>query len=615
MASLKVDITLEDAEKIIDYLDPSGNGKLDYKHFVEVLGGVKPKVHSEYSSQPSSPRRDNARVDDIVERIRSSLIRSFGDGPGAGRKLKEAFEDADRDNSGNIDKREFKKAMSFLGVDLSGGDVDDIYDRYDSQRDGRLDYTEFVDLLGLSRRRSSSGRDRDGGSRSPRRDNARVDDIVERIRSSLIRSFGDGPGAGRKLKEAFEDADRDNSGNIDKREFKKAMSFLGVDLSGGDVDDIYDRYDSQRDGRLDYTEFVDLLGLSRRRSSSGRDRDGGSRSPRRDNARVDDIVERIRSSLIRSFGDGPGAGRKLKEAFEDADRDNSGNIDKREFKKAMSFLGVDLSGGDVDDIYDRYDSQRDGRLDYTEFVDLLGLSRRRSSSGRDRDGGSRSPRRDNARVDDIVERIRSSLIRSFGDGPGAGRKLKEAFEDADRDNSGNIDKREFKKAMSFLGVDLSGGDVDDIYDRYDSQRDGRLDYTEFVDLLGLSRRRSSSGRDRDGGSRSPRRDNARVDDIVERIRSSLIRSFGDGPGAGRKLKEAFEDADRDNSGNIDKREFKKAMSFLGVDLSGGDVDDIYDRYDRQRDGRLDYTEFVDLLGLSRSSSRDSTRGSRTLKKF
>ena len=43
------------------------------------------------------------------------------------------------------------------------------------------------------------------------------------------------------------------------------------------------------------------------------------------------------------------------------------------------------------------------------------------------------------------------------------------------------------------------------------------------------------------------------------------------------------------------------MSHLGVDLSAGDVDDIYDRYDHRRDGRLDYGEFIELLGFSSSS--------------
>jgi Ca2+-binding EF-hand superfamily protein len=266
MAGLRVDLTPDDAEAIIKHLDPGGTGKMDYKQFVDILGGVKPRVHKnedDSSRRSRSPRRDNARVDAIVDRVRRKLEDSIGTGSATGRKIKEAFEDADRDGSHSIDRREFKKAMSFLGVDLSSGDLDDIYDKYDTQRDGRLDYSEFVELLGATRRNSSRN-DRDRSpARSPRRDNARVDAIVDRVRRKLEDSIGTGSATGRKIKEAFEDADRDGSHSIDRREFKKAMSFLGVDLSSGDLDDIYDKYDTQRDGRLDYSEFVELLGASR----------------------------------------------------------------------------------------------------------------------------------------------------------------------------------------------------------------------------------------------------------------------------------------------------------------------------------------------------------------
>ena len=78
---------------------------------------MRPIRRPEVSHEALSPRLDNARVGDIVRRIQRKLEDSFGPGAKTGRKLKEAFEDADLDNSNNIDKREFRKAMSHLGVD------------------------------------------------------------------------------------------------------------------------------------------------------------------------------------------------------------------------------------------------------------------------------------------------------------------------------------------------------------------------------------------------------------------------------------------------------------------------------------------------------------------
>jgi calmodulin len=330
---------------------------------------------------------------------------------------------------------------------------------------------------------------------------------------------------------------------------------------------------------------------------------------------VQSLVMRIRGKLRDRYGSDALSIRRAKKAFENIDINGDGMISPREFKNGMAGLQVELSSEDAEKIIDHLDPRGSGKLDYKQFVEVLGGVKSRVHK-EDARRDSRSPRRDSDRVTAIVDRIRRKLEDSLGGGSATGRKIKEAFEDADRNNSRNIDKREFKKAMSFLGVELSSGDLEDIYDKYDRQRDGRLDYSEFVELLGFSRTSSSSRdghrdtRDRGRGSSSPRRDSDRVTAIVDRIRRKLEDSLGGGSATGRKIKEAFEDADRDNSRNIDKREFKKAMSFLGVELSSGDLEDIYDKYDRQRDGRLDYSEFVELLGFSRTSS-----SGRSLRKF
>ncbi len=56
----------------------------------------------------------------------------------------------------------------------------------------------------------------------------------------------------------------------------------------------------------------------------------------------------------------------------------------------------------------------------------------------------------------------------------------------------------------------------------------------------------------------------------------------------------------DDSDTIDKKEFHKAMKSKGITLESSDVDNIFNRYDVNGDGILNYSEFMDLLGFKLS---------------
>ena len=166
------------------------------------------------------------------------------------------------------------------------------------------------------------------------------------------------------------------------------------------------------------------------------------------------------------------SGRVLKDLFEGIDVDDSHSIDKREFQKAMQSRNVSLSFFDIDRIYRRYDANADGFLDYSEFIDLVGFR----------------PKKISQDIDDLVFDIRSKLMLNIGAKAMTGELLKQAFEDIDMDDSHSIDKIEFRKAMKFLNVLIDPTDIDSIYRRYDVNDDGFLDYSEFIDLIGLNRK-------------------------------------------------------------------------------------------------------------------------------
>ena len=195
-------------------------------------------------------------------------------------------------------------------------------------------------------------------------------------------------------------------------------------------------------------------------------------------------------------------------------------------------------------------------------------------------------------TDAILVRIRRALHDYLGPGAGSARKIKEVFADMDRDKSGTIDKREFEKAMVVLRVELRRDDTDLLYERFDTGRRGGLEYKEFLSLLNFS-----------GDSIVNKDLLADTDEVVRTIRRGLLDYLGPGASSARRVKDTFAEMDRDSSGTIDKVEFEKAMSVLKIDLRKEDIQKLFLRFDRDRQG-LDYREFLELLDFRDSNSKD-----------
>ena len=68
----------------------------------------------------------------------------------------------------------------------------------------------------------------------------------------------------------------------------------------------------------------------------------------------------------------------------------------------------------------------------------------------------------------------------------------------------------------------------------------------------------------------------------------------------------FAEIDRDGSNSIDKRELTDALKKLRIDISSRDIDDLFRRFDVDNNGRLNYNEYLELLGF-KNSSRDLLR--------
>jgi Ca2+-binding EF-hand superfamily protein len=60
----------------------------------------------------------------------------------------------------------------------------------------------------------------------------------------------------------------------------------------------------------------------------------------------------------------------------------------------------------------------------------------------------------------------------------------------------------------------------------------------------------------------------------------------------------FQSFDKDRSGKISKKEFKEILEETGMtQISGKLIDDLVETCDRNKDGEIDYLEFLETMKL------------------
>ncbi|KAJ8618203.1 hypothetical protein MRB53_014389 [Persea americana] len=132
----------------------------------------------------------------------------------------------------------------------------------------------------------------------------------------------------------------------------------------------------------------------------------------------------------------------LKQMFKNMDTDHSGTITYEELKNGLSRLGSKLTESEVKQLMDAADVDKNGSIDYIEFVTAT-MHRHR------------------------LEREEN---------------LFKAFQFFDKDHSGFITRDELKQAMTEYGM----GDeatINEIINDVDTDNDGRINYEEFADMM------------------------------------------------------------------------------------------------------------------------------------
>ncbi|EFB23090.1 hypothetical protein PANDA_009126, partial [Ailuropoda melanoleuca] len=135
---------------------------------------------------------------------------------------------------------------------------------------------------------------------------------------------------------------------------------------------------------------------------------------------------------------------KFKAAFSRFDTNGDGTINTQELGAVMRALGQDLSEAELKHLIAQVDTDGDGVISFQEFLA------------------------------EMVKRMKSW---------GSEQDMREVFRAFDLDGNGHISVDELKQAMSTLGEKLSQEELDAMIQEADVDKDGQVNYEEFLRIL------------------------------------------------------------------------------------------------------------------------------------
>ena len=147
------------------------------------------------------------------------------------------------------------------------------------------------------------------------------------------------------------------------------------------------------------------------------------------------MVEQLSEEQIRIY----------KESFDVFDKDGDGTITSKEFGSVMRSLGQNPSQAQLQVMIEEFDKNNNGKIDFLEFCEIM--------------------------------------VKKAGDYTMSLKDVENAFKVFDKDGSGFIEIDELRDLMMNLGEKLTEEEIQAMMQFADIDKDGKIDYHEFVIMM------------------------------------------------------------------------------------------------------------------------------------
>ena len=252
----------------------------------------------EFGSEPKQQTRLRKLVTEEdgatpLEQLKSILSVGF-------KRVLDLFREWDDDGSQTVSKTEFRQALPVLGLLVDKEVADSLFDTFDADRSGEIDYQELSkqlrqgadveldDALKDGAVEIQTTREQKFALRTGLEEGAckgfggaiKLDEdsdlpIVEQLQRAL-----GAPGVLMRAIDIFRAWDDDDSGTISRKEFAKALPAIGLKVTKEQADELFSSFDDDDSGSIDYSEIQKKL---RKRLSAAKTR--SPRLPKLKNAR------------------------------------------------------------------------------------------------------------------------------------------------------------------------------------------------------------------------------------------------------------------------------------------------------------------------------------------
>tara|TARA_B110000208_G_scaffold27607_1_gene36079 strand:+ start:152 stop:3250 length:3099 start_codon:yes stop_codon:yes gene_type:complete len=399
----------------------------------------------------------------------------------------------------------------------------------------------------------------------------------------------------------FRTVDSDKDGLLSSDEFKTALGMFGIAVRRGEWKKLFNRYDLDGQGHVDYRELLaafgqEIAGGAKPEASSmkiGATKDvkkeayvafNAARQARVGMMSAQQAHAQIAERMVLSH-------RLLQSAFRHVDEDHDGRIDPNEFGRVVARLNIRMTDAAFAELWSIYDPNGDGTISFEEFRQALG----EAMHGTDLGVSITLTNKGNKRVqiqalaakqqeglhtrmtaDEVHAIISRKMQLQF-------RKVRNAFRTMDKDKSGALSTEEFRKVLTFFNLKPKEEVFQELMMRYDKTGDGIIDYNEFITMWGPTvdleaqahyvntylRQAEDIQREEDAVERQT---------VVDRRRKMTVEKILDVFGGkmalqGPRVFAAFQHYDAEHCGSVSAAEFRSVLGVMNIDCK----DDVFER--------------------------------------
>eukprot|EP01138_Halocafeteria_seosinensis_P003117 gb/GECG01003186.1/.p1 GENE.gb/GECG01003186.1/~~gb/GECG01003186.1/.p1 ORF type:complete len:953 (+),score=133.80 gb/GECG01003186.1/:1-2859(+) len=375
----------------------------------------------------------------------------------------------------------------------------------------------------------------------------------------------------------WSNSDKERTGKITKLQWAEGMRTVLAPLDLPWLSLAKELVEFEEDGMISYPKFLNRYHIEMRPE---------------DTEWQDAVIERVCEKLYSCCA-------SLEEAYWLFDVNKDGRIEYSEFVDALDKLDVGLSRKQIYELMNSIDKDKDAHIDFKEFTERFQVVFTKTKHRRDSVSGKVEGAREKARAKiasldkwttDTLNRVGRALFKE-------GKIAPQVFSDIDTDADGVLSENEFYKALKKLSFDppLSREEVKRLVTAMDANESGSVNYLEFISAFKVEDRAQKEHGEKAEWQR------ALIEQIVNTLYEYRI-----------ELAAAFEKFDLNHNGVVSSEEFRIGLQALtgaiGSPITDVQADELMRILDKNRDGNLSYEEFLSGFRLVDEHQEEESKG-------